>query len=118
MSRKLSEIIKEMACVILKDPAREPSSEAAHAALLMSHVAWNRANGVAVGQSEYSQVLRLLETSNPSFWSELRSSNTEALIAELAVYKEEHYRHDPRHVVVSGMRDDKVHVEWVEPPNT
>lgn len=112
---KLSQIIKEMACVVLKNAGREPSSEAAHAALLMAHVAWNRANGMAAGQSTYREVLRQFEESNPALWSELRSPDTESLIAELVIYKEQHYRHDRRHLLVCGMRGDKVHVEWAEP---
>jgi len=112
---KLSEIIKEMACVVLKNPEREPSSEAAHAALLMAHVAWNRANGLAAGQSAYLQMLRQFEESNPALWSELRSADTESLIAELVIYKEQHYQHDRRHLLVCGMRGDKVHVEWTHP---
>lgn len=116
--RKLSEIIKEMACVVLKDAVREPSSEAAHAALLIAHVAWNRANGTATGRLAYADVLQAFENSNPGFWSELRSSDPEGLIAELVTYKEQHYGHDNRQLVVCGIRGDKVHVEWVEPTSS
>ena len=113
--RKLSEIIKEMACAVLKDPVGEPSSEAAHAALLFAHVAWNRANGVDPTHADYSEVLREFEESNARLWSELKSANAEALIAELAGYKQTHYAHDRRHLIKCGMVGDKVHVEWEEP---
>jgi hypothetical protein len=118
LMRKLSEIIKEMACAVLKEPAAVPSSEAAHAALLMAHVAWNRPNGLAAGHTAYADMLRQFERSKPSFWSELNSSETEALIAQLVAYKEHHHRHDRRQVVVCGMRGGNVHVEWVDPTNT
>ena len=41
--KKMSEIIKEMACTVMADPERVPSSEAAHASLLFAHTAWERA---------------------------------------------------------------------------
>lgn len=43
--KPMSAILKEMALTTLVDPEATPSSEAAAAALLLSHVAWQRANG-------------------------------------------------------------------------
>ena len=46
MGRKqMSVILKEMAMTTLVDPEGTPSSEAVAATLLLSHVAWQRANG-------------------------------------------------------------------------
>jgi hypothetical protein len=114
MRRKLSEIIKEMACVVLKDPARQPSAEAASAALLIAHLAWNRA--IDAGPSRVpSELLRQFEASNRLLWQELKSDNPEALISELVAYKQLYYPADRRHLIVCGMVGDKVHVEWTEP---
>jgi hypothetical protein len=35
-----------------------------------------------------------------------------AEVADLGRYKEEYYPDDPRVIVVCGMREDNVHVEW------
>jgi hypothetical protein len=39
---KMSDIFKEMALTLFRVPKAIPSSEAAHATLLLTHVAWNR----------------------------------------------------------------------------
>jgi hypothetical protein len=66
MRRPLSEIIKEMACTVLTDPERVPSSEAAHASLLFAHTAWDRATRGNERGPDYLRVLRQFETSNPN----------------------------------------------------
>ena len=113
--RKLSEIIKEMACAVLKDPDAVPSSEVAHAGLLLAHVAWNRANGGNHPQPDYAQVLRAFTQSRPDLWDELTAREPDKLIEELVRYKNDRYPDDGRVVIVCGMREEKVHIEWVEP---
>lgn len=61
MTKKMSEIMFEMATTLLKGPVNS-SSEAAHAALLFAHVVWNRANGNKV--IFYRKVLNEFEYSN------------------------------------------------------
>ncbi len=39
--RKMSEIMKEMSELLLRDPRKVPSSEAAHVALFFANLAWN-----------------------------------------------------------------------------
>lgn len=116
MRRPLSAIIKELSLTVLRQPEAVPSSEAAHAALLFAHVAWNRSRAIGVSATDYGPMLRQFEASNPRLWNELKSSDAELLIAELAAYKQAHYSNDHRHIVVCGMRGDNVHVEWIEPP--
>jgi len=43
---KMSEIMKELGLMGFHPPKATPSSEAAHAALLFTQVAWNRALGL------------------------------------------------------------------------
>jgi len=114
--RALSEIIKEMSCSVLTQPEAVPSSEAAHAALLFAHVAWNRAEAFSAPAVDYRPMLRAFEMSNRHLWNELKSSDAESLIAELVAYKQAYYPNDHRQVVVCGMRGDNVHVEWLDPP--
>ena len=116
MRRPLSEIIKEMSCTVLSQPEAVPSSEAAHAALLFAHVAWNRAAALEVRGPDYLPMLRQFEVSNRHLWKELKSLDAEALITELVAYKQAHHPNDHRRVVVCGMRGDNVHVEWIDPP--
>lgn len=78
MRRPLSEIIKKMACAVASQPEAEPSFEAAHAALLFAHVAWNRAAGFGAPDPDYRPMLREFEASNPRLWDELKSSDAEA----------------------------------------
>jgi hypothetical protein len=114
MTQPLSAIIKDMAFSLLREPEAVPSSEAAHAALLLAHIAWNRRVDVATPEPAYGPMLREFEASNPDLWNELKSTNPEELIGELVAHREAHYRDDRRFLVVCGMRDDKVHAEWID----
>ncbi|MFH0764640.1 MAG: hypothetical protein V1927_06515 [Candidatus Omnitrophota bacterium] len=109
MTKKMSEIMLEMAATLLKDSVN-PSSEAAHAALLFAHVAWNRANGNKV--ISYKKVLNEFEYSNPDLWDELKLTAHGKIIKSLVVYKNEYYPGDSRVIYICGMRKNNVHVEW------
>ena len=114
--KKMSEIFKRMALTVLKDPKSVPSTEAAHTALLLAHVAWNRAIGETFPDLECKRILRKFEKSRRSLWIELRSRDWKALITELIEYKNKNYPEDKRIVVVCGMREGNIHVEWTHPP--
>jgi hypothetical protein len=113
--QKLSAVVKDMAMTLLKSPDSVPSGEAAHAALLFVHVAWNKSLGNDDAYRNYQIILDRLEGSNPALWNEFITSDHEAILADLARYKEEHYPDDRRVIVVCGMREDNVHVEWTDP---
>lgn len=109
----MSDIFKEMSSTILKDPAAISSSEAAHAALLLSHVAWNRAIGEGLTDAACRGILRKFEKSRSSLWKEFPTKDWKSLIGLLIEYKKTHYPDDNRVVVVCGMRKPGViHVEW------
>jgi len=109
---KMSDIMKELALVSFRDPQTVPSSEAAHVALLLAHVAWNRALGNDI--RDYRKLLKVFLRSNPNLWSELCSCDTETLIETMRKAKEKSYPVDRRVVVVCGMREGNVRVEWCE----
>ncbi len=109
---KMSAIMKNLALLIFRDPTRVPSSEAAHAALLLAHVAWNRALGL--DPKDYNKLLMVFSRDNPDFWSEFRSQDAEALIETVRQAKAERYPMDRRVIMVCGMREGNVHVEWRE----
>jgi hypothetical protein len=109
---KMSEIMKELALMCFRDAEAVPSPEAAHAALLFAQVAWNRTLGQDM--QSYKEVLKVFLRSNPNLWSELRSRNAETLIEMLRQAKEQRFSADRRVVVVCGMREENVHVEWCE----
>jgi hypothetical protein len=109
---KLSAIMLEFAQSAFIDPHAIPSSEAAHAALLFAQVAWNRTLGHET--EGYQELLKVFLRSNPKFWSEIRSRDPEALIETMRQAKERRYPADVRVIVVSGMREGNVRVEWCD----
>jgi hypothetical protein len=113
--RKLSEIMKEMSQSLLRHPGRVPSAEAAHVALLFAHVAWNESVGLDHTREGYRNVWETIEAENPALWDEFQSKDINAMIDELARYKEAHYPDDRRRILVCGMVPGKVHVEWLNP---
>jgi len=109
---KMSEIMKELAFTCLRFPEAMPSPEAAHAALLFAHIAWNRALGHDT--PEYEELLDVFLRSNSGLWSEFRSRDPEALIETMRQVKEQRYPEDRRAIVVCGMREGNIRVEWCE----
>ena len=112
--KKMSAIILGLAEEGLAQPS-ETSSEGAAAALLLAHVAWNRAvdplGGDQVGY--YRKVLRALEAENPNCLRELKATDCEALIQDLVKLKATRYPTDDRIIRVCGLTaEHKVHVEW------
>ncbi len=113
--RKLSEILKEMAEALLRDPGGVPSAEAAHVALLFANVAWNEGVGLGHARDGYRHVWETIGAENPALWDELKSRDTDALIDELVRYKKAHYPDDRRRILTCGIPDGKVRVEWLPP---
>ena len=73
--------------VTLRNPD-EPSSEAAHVALLFANVAWN----------------------------ELKLNDIDAMIDELVEYKKAHFPNDRRRILIcGGTPHSTIHVEWLPP---
>src|SRR5262249_22927989 len=106
--RKLSEILKEMAQVLLRRPRHVPSSEAAHVALLFAHIAWNESVGLDHPRAGYRNAWETIEAENPDLWNELKSNDSDALIDELVQYKKAHYPDDRRRILTCGIPDGKV----------
>ena len=112
--KQLSAIMKEMALTTLVAPEAIPSSEAAAAALLLSHVAWQRANGDQFPDTAYGDALAEMQRARPSFWKEMKCTDPRKTITDLVAYKKQHYPNDKRKVVGCGVCDGKVRVEWTE----
>lgn len=70
--QKLSELIKDMAWSLLKDPGAIPSPPAAQAALTLATVAWNSAVGDTVLPDDYGKVIEQINRRGTTFWAELR----------------------------------------------
>jgi hypothetical protein len=113
--RKLSEIMKEMSVTLLRKPSGVPSSEAAHVALLFANVAWNESVGLDHARDGCRNVWETIEADNPALWNELKSNDIDAMIDELVRYKKAHYPNDRRRILVCGIPDGKVRVEWLNP---
>ena len=117
VDRKLSEIIKEMAMRLLKKPDADAATEpATMAVLILASVAWNSAIGDSFMRDKHRELVDQIDWSGVPKWSELRSDDTEQLIAELVDYKREHYPNDLRRVVATEMSPEgNIRVYWTEP---
>ena len=110
---KMSDIMLEMAQVLLRDPQAMPSDEAAHVALFFANVAWNESVGLNQGREGYRNVWETIEASNPELWSEFKSNDIDGMIDELIEYKEEHFPDDQRRILSCGIPHGNVRVEWL-----
>ena len=112
--RKMSEIMKEMSERLLRHPSEVPSLEAANVALFFANAAWNESIGVAHSRDSYRIVWEPIEAGNPELWNEFKSNDINALIDELVQYKKTHYPDDQRRILLCGISDGKVRVEWLK----
>jgi hypothetical protein len=111
--RKMSEIMKEMSELLLRDPRKVPSSEAAHVALFFANLAWNETVGLDHPREGYRRAWETIEAENPELWSELKSNDIDAMIDELVQYKKAHYPDDRRSILTCGIPAGKIRVEWL-----
>ena len=111
--RKLSEILKEMSEILLRNPGDVPSSEAVHVALFFANAAWNESVGLDGAREGYRNVWETIEAENPELWNEFKSNDTNAMIDELVRYKKTHYPDDRRRILTCGIPDGKIRVEWL-----
>jgi hypothetical protein len=109
----MSEIMKEMAERLLRHPSEVPSSEAAHVALMFANIAWNECVGLDRAREDYRNAWETIEAENPELWNEFKSNDINAMIDDLVQYKKDHYPDDRRRILVCGMREANVHVEWI-----
>jgi hypothetical protein len=113
--QKMSKLILALAEQVLVQPTEKTSREAVAAALLLAHVAWNRAvdplGGDQIGY--YRKVLGALEAENPKCLRELKATDCEALLQDLVKLKVTRYPKDDRIIRVCGITaENNVHVEW------
>lgn len=66
--RKMSDILKEMAERLLRNPNGEHSSEAMHVALMFANFAWNETVGLDHPRAGYRPVWEMIEQENPELW--------------------------------------------------
>ena len=110
---KMSDIMLEMAQVLLREPSKVPTSEAMHVALFFANVAWNESVGLGESREGYRNVWETIEADNPELWNEFKSNDINAMVDELVRYKKEHYPEDRRRILTCGIPDGKIRVEWL-----
>jgi hypothetical protein len=114
--RKMSDIMKEMLEVLLRNPKAVPSSEASHVALFFANVAWNECIGLGAEREACHNVWQAIEAENPNLWDELKSNDIDAMIDELVEYKKAHYPDDWRRILTcGGTPQATIRVEWLPP---
>ena len=114
-NKKLSEIMIEMARQLLKMPNKVPSSESAHAPLLLASVAWNIevAGDDFQKNKEYIYAIKDMEKNNPNLWDELVSLDCETMISYLRKYKRQNYLSDAREITSCGTNErGNIQVTW------
>ena len=74
MPRKMSEMLKEMSEVLMRNPDEPPSSEAAHVALFFANLAWNECVGLDHAREGCRHVWEEIEADNPTLWNEFKSN--------------------------------------------
>jgi len=111
--RKMSEIMKQMSEQLLRNPDAVPSCEAAHIALMFANIAWNESVGLGRARGSYRSAWEQIEAGNPEVWSEFTSNDVDAMIDELVRFKAKHYPDDQRRILLCGIPDGAVRVEWV-----
>ena len=113
--QKMSKVILGLAEKVLAQPSGKTSMEAAAAALLLAHVAWNRAVDPLGGDQlgNYRDVLAAFKAETPNCLQELKSTDCEALIQELTELKLALYPTDDRIIVLCGLTERQtVCVKW------
>ncbi len=113
--RKMSEIMKEMAERLLRNPDDAHSSEAMHVSLMFANIAWNETVGLGHARKGYRSAWEMIEAENPEMWSEFKSTDVDAMIDELVRYKKQRYPDDQRRILSCGIPDGRVRVEWLNP---
>lgn len=113
--RKMSEIMKEMSERLLRHPDAAHSSEAAHVALMFANIAWNECVGLGGVREGYRSAWESIEADNPEMWSEFKSNDVNAMLEELVEYKKKHYANDRRRILLCGIPNGKIRVEWLAP---
>ena len=109
--QKLSEILKNLAEMLLVASPDASSSEAVSAALLFALVGWNRS--LNYPDPHYQKTLAEYEKSSPELWSELVCADHAELISMVERQKLKCYPADRRIALVCGIvPPGKVHVEW------
>jgi hypothetical protein len=114
-TQKMSEIMQEMVERLLRLPAQPPSSEAAHVALFFATAAWNESVGLANARNGYRHVWEQIESDNPTLWNELKSNDVNQMIDDLVRHKQTHYADDRRRILMCGIVNSKIRVEWLPP---
>lgn len=111
---KLSELIKEMAMSVMKDPDVFHSRPATEAAVILAGAAWNSIADDSAPRDQH-QLVDQIDWKGVTPWAEFRSNDTERLFAELIEYKREHYPNDLRRIVATELKPGgNVRVHWVE----
>ena len=110
-TRKLSEIIVEIARIGFKAPYHDldPTPKAAHILMFLANQAWNREVGAGqqhlVSQSfapAVETMIQELAVSRADLERQLISTNWEILIELMQVYKRKHFPGDTRLIAAAG----------------
>lgn len=112
--QKLSEIILDMALRLLKNPEAFSTTSVAHGAAILASAAWNCAVKDIALSDQHVDIIGRIDWND--LRAELRSDDTDQLIAELIRHKRDRYPDDYRRVVSTELGPEgNLRVHWVMP---
>jgi len=114
MTRKLSEIILDMAMQCLKHK-KYAHSEVVHPLVFLAHVAWNRdTKSPDYLEEVYRKELNKFPVPKHIMKRQLISRNWDDILERMIKYKKDHFPEDKRIITVCGYTPrETFRVEWV-----
>lgn len=113
--KKMSEMMQEMSEHLLRNPD-SASSEAAHVALMLAHIAWNETVGLGNHRSSLRSAWETIEADKHEMWRDFKTDDVDAMIDELVEFKNKHFPDDQRRILAcSTTPQSTLRVEWLAP---
>lgn len=82
---------------------------------MFANIAWNESVNLGNSREGYRAAWETIEADNPAMWNEFKSNDVEAILDELVEYKRQHYPDDLRRILMCGIPDSSIRVEWLPP---
>jgi hypothetical protein len=80
---------------------------------MFANIAWNESVGLGHARESYRSAWEIIEADNPELWSEFKSNDVDGMIDQLKRFKEKHYPDDQRRILLCGIPDGSIRVEWL-----
>lgn len=82
---------------------------------MFANIAWNECVGMGGAREGYRKSWEAIERENPAMWREFKSTDVAAMLDGLVRYKKKRFRRDQRRILVCGVVNGNIRVEWLPP---